>query len=185
MLRLVSAIRPRPRPPIPSGGGDPGTGGGISKPPRRHSDETRQRLAEVAVERHRNGGFKPVPGRPKRKPSRRRIAELVAIAALEEKTAQDIIDVFKDGIAPHQPIQIRLKAAEAWIRVDQEEAKHQLKQERNEGEAMDREAALAFLADRLSTGHAASLIRKQLESENIADADVVEDEADDDIVDDD
>lgn len=104
---------------------------------------------------------------------------MVAAAAVEEKTAQDIIDVFKDGIASTQPLQIRLKAAEAWLKVDQEHAKHELKTERSEAEQMDREGALAFLATALTDGHAATLIRKRLERENIPDADVVDVEAED------
>lgn len=173
----MSAIRPRPRPNLTSGG-SPGTGGGISKPPHRISDEGKQRLSEIATQRHREGGFAPVAGRPKRKPSRARIAAMVAQAALEDKTAQSIIDVFKDGIAPSQPMQIRLKAAEAWIKVDLDDAKQELRAESTASEQMDREAALAFLAGRLTEGHAATLIRKRLERENIPDADVfdVEDE---------
>lgn len=173
----MSAIRPRPRPHI---AGVKGEGKGISKPPKKISEEGRQRLSEVAKKRHEQGGFLPVPGRPRRKPSRRRVAQLVAEAALEEKTASEIIQVFRDGVANTQPMQIRLKAAEAWLKIEHGEGELSLKEETSESENMDRETALRLLASKLTQGSSAEIIRNRLlesqTSEPIPDAEVVDDD---------
>lgn len=160
----MSATRPRPKIDTPSG--PPGTGKGVAKFKRHVSDEGRQRLSEIATERHRNGGFRPVPGRPKRKrPNKKRVAQKVAEAAREKKNAQAIIDVFKDGVAPHQPINIRIKAAEAWLKVEGDDAKIALKEADFESQKHDRDELLDMLSQQLTAGHAGLLLRKQLESE--------------------
>jgi hypothetical protein len=133
---------------------------------RHVSDEGRQRLSEIATERHRNGGFQKKPGTPRRKPSKKRIAARVAAAAREKKNAQAIVEVFKDGVHSSQPLSIRLKAAEAWIKVEQEDTKLMLREAADEGQAMDRAQLLTLLADRLTTGPAADLLRRQIESES-------------------
>lgn len=171
--------RPRPRPNIPDL--IPGeTGAAVAKPKRHVSDEGRQKLAEIARERHKVGGFKKGAGAGKRhrKPSRKRVAQLVAEAAMERKNAQAIIDVFKDGIAESQPMSLRLRAAEAWIGIEREEGKLMLKEEAMVDEQFDRDRALMLLSEKLSQGHAANLLRQQLESrvaEPIVDGEVVED----------
>jgi predicted DNA-binding protein len=175
----MSAMRPRPRPVISPPDRAPGTGLGVTKLPRQISPETRQRLSELAKERHKNGGFKKGTGKGKqRKPSKRRVAQMVAEAAMERRIADQIINVFKDGIHPSQPINIRLKAAEAWIGIEREEGKLSLKEEVSEDERMDREQALQFLAQRLTESHSATLLRRQIESqiEVIPDAEIVEGE---------
>lgn len=145
---------------------------------REVSDATREKLRQQAVERHQNGGFKSKPGTTRRKkPSRQRIAQLVAEAALEKKTAKQIIDVFKDGIHKSQPMNIRLKAAEAWIGVERSEATLTLKEDVSEQEAYDREKALEFLSKRLTQSHAAHLLRQRLELEQQTGEPVIEGEA--------
>ena len=101
---------------------------------------------------------------------------MVAEAARDSKTAQAIIDVFKDGISNNQPMNIRLKAAEAWIKVEQEDAKLQLREVEGEGQRRDRGELLNILAGRLTESHSAVLLRKQLEERaGITDAEVVVD----------
>jgi hypothetical protein len=170
----MKATRNRP-PIIPS---RPGEGKGAEKFKRRVSQESRQRLSEIATQRHRQGGFKKSsdepPRAPKRAPSQRRIAARVAEAAREEKAAQDIIDVFKDGIDSRQPINIRLKAAEAWIKVEQDDAKLQLREADSAGQQRDRGELLSILAGRLTQSHSAGLLRRQIEERSgITDAEEV------------
>lgn len=165
----MSATRPRP----------PKTGKSLANFKRRPmSQESRERLSQIATERHRNGDFKKdpdAPPPPRRKPSKQRIAERVAEAARDEKTAQDIIDVFKDGIAANQPINIRIKAAEAWIKVEQDDAKLQLREVDAAGQRRDRGELLNILAGRLTSSHSASLLRQQLEERaGITDDDVID-----------
>lgn len=169
----------RPAPPVPPDT-RPGAGKGAAKLPRPGpSAEGRQRLSELAKARHRAGGFvKSADGgarTPKRKPSKRRVATLVAEAAQQEKNAQAIIDVFKDAIQPTQPTTIRLKAAEAWLKVEGEDAKQMLREADIESQKRDRAELLDILSEKLTTGHAALLLRKQLEQQaGITDATVIE-----------
>jgi hypothetical protein len=169
----MSATRPRPAIPRATG-----SGMDASKFQReRHvSDEGRQRLSEIATERHRQGGFQKKAGSKPRKPSKKRVAARVAAAAREKQTAQAIIDVFKDGIHSSQPMNIRLKAAEAWIKIEQEDAKLSLREADSEGQRLDRAEALNILAERLTSGQAAILLRRHvLEAETgITDATVIE-----------
>lgn len=175
----------RPRPPI-SGS----SSGGVEKFKQPHvSDEGRQRLSELAKQRHQQGGFqksgdglkpaKPKPAKP-RKTKKRRVAARVAEVAREKKTAQSIIDVFRDCVHPSQPANIRLKAATEWIKVEQEDAKLQLKEADSENQQRDREELLGLLSTRLTTGPAAILLRRQIESQaGITDGEVIDGHAHD------
>jgi uncharacterized protein YdaT len=168
----MSATRPRPQIPRSTG-----SGMDVARQPRHVSDEGRQRLSEIATQRHREspGGFRKLPGSQPRKPTKKRAAERVAAAAREKKNAQAIIDVFKDGIHSSQPMNIRIKAATEWIRVEQEDAKLHLRETEGQEQAHDRETLLAMLSERLTTGHAAVLLRKQIESEaGITDANIID-----------
>lgn len=173
----MSSTRPAP---VVGGTRDrPGTGQGAERMKRHVSDEARQKLSELAKQRHAAGEFgKPRDGRKprsKRKPSKARVAQMVAEAALERKNASMIIEVFKDGIHPNQPMTIRLKAAEAWLGVEREESKLTLKEQVTEDEKMDREQLLETLSKSLTSGHSAQLVRKQLEAQSeIIDAEIVE-----------
>jgi hypothetical protein len=93
---------------------------------------------------------------------------LVAEAAREEKNAQAIIEVFKDGISDNQPIHIRIKAAEAWLGVEREEAKILLKEQGQEDEKRDRAELMSFLSEKLTTGYSAMALRKEIESRSSA-----------------
>jgi hypothetical protein len=169
----------RPRPPVTDSG--PGQGLGAVTPFKRQvSPEGRQRLSELATQRHRQGGFqKSSDGKPRRpsnskKKAKRRVSARVAEAAREKKTAQNIIDVFRDGIHPNQPMSVRLKAAEAWIKVEQEDAKLRLKEEAEEGVRHDRAELLEVLSNKLTSGHSAMLLKKQLDERAGIDSDVIE-----------
>lgn len=156
----MSATRPRP---------DIARSDGSSSKFQRErhvSDEGRQRLSELATKRHQEGGFKKKPGSTPRKPSKKRVAARVASAAREKKNAQAIIDVFKDAISPSQPTSIRLKAAVAWIEVEQEDAKLSLREADVTGQALDRAQLLSILSERLTTGPVADVLRRQIESES-------------------
>jgi hypothetical protein len=173
----MSATRPRPA----ITGSETGTGKGVAPFKRQVSPEGRQRLSELATRRHQQGGFqKSGDGNPKRpktsskKAAKRRVSARVAEAAREKKNAEAIIDVFKDGIHPNQPTSIRLKAAEAWIKVEQEDAKLRLKEEAEEGQRHDRAELLELLSNRLTSGHSALLLRKQLAERAGLDPDIIE-----------
>jgi hypothetical protein len=151
----------RPRPPISD------SGKGRSRLPRHVSYEGRQRLSEIAKRRHaEDGGFVAKPGskpRKKRKGKQDRVAQLVAEAARDKKNAAAIIEVFKDGIHPNQPMTTRLKAAEAWLGIEREEAKIALKEATQESEHRDREELLSILTEKLTSGHTAAMLRRQIE----------------------
>lgn len=155
----------RPRPPVISDA-PPGAGKGVAKFRHHMSEEGKQRLSEIATQRHREGGFRPNPTQPRRRrPNKRRVSEKVAKAAREKKNAERIIDVFKDAVAPSQPIMIRLKAAQAWVDLDLKDARQAIREDAEEGQRMDRETLLSLLSEKLTAGHTAALIRKQVESE--------------------
>jgi hypothetical protein len=154
----------RPAPPIPP---DRSSGTAAAKLPRMGpSEEGKQRLSELAKARHRAGGFKKAPGRSKkpRGQSRQRIATMVAEAARETKSANQIIDVFKDAIQPTQPMHVRLKAAETWLRVEHEDAKLQIREAATASEKKDRAELLDLLSKKLTSGHSAFLLQKQLKA---------------------
>lgn len=155
----------RPRPPI-SGS----SSSGVEKFKRPHvSQEGRERLSQLAKQRHQDGGFqKPGDGKGKsklRSTKKRRISARVAEAAREKKSAQAIIDVFKDGVHSSQPISIRIKAATEWIKVEQEDAKLRLREADSESQKRDRDELLTLLSTRLTSGSAALMLRRQIEQE--------------------
>ena len=161
-------------------------GNAVAKHPKRGpSLEGRQKLSELAKERHKVGGFKKGSGGSTRRraPSRQRVATLVAEAARDQKNARAIIDVFKDAIQPTQPMQIRLKAVEAWLKVEGDDAKIALREADSESQERDRAELLEILSQKLTTGHSALLLKRQIErqagiDEGIIDVEAVEDVSD-------
>lgn len=149
-----------------------------SKKKRNFSPETREKLSRLAKERHAQGKlggreFGKLGGRPRKDRAAKRVAEV----AQEDAVARQIINVFKDAIHPNQPMHIRLKAAEAWLGVEREEAKVALQEADTVNRQHSREELLAVLSDKLTSGPAATILRKQIEPETgIVDADVVEDD---------
>lgn len=149
--------------------------------PSRISPEARERLSQLAKQRHREGKFGgskygKLGGRP-RKTDKERAASSVADAAQEEENRKKIIQVFKDAVDDGQAIGVRLKAAQAWLEVEREEEKLSLQERSQEEEQLSREELLSILSRKLTSGPAASALRRQLlEEENIPEAEVVEDD---------
>lgn len=94
---------------------------------RNLSDEERQRRSELARKLHNQvvdpstgrrafGGPQPGSGRP-RKP---RAAEVLAEEA--RKNQDLIVAAFKDALSPNQPVAVRVRAAERWIKIEHDEA---------------------------------------------------------------
>jgi hypothetical protein len=99
---------------------------------------------------------------------------LVAQAAREKKNAEDIIDVFKDGIKDTQPAHIRLKAAEAWLKIESDDAKLRLQEEETASVQRDRGELLELLAGKLAGGPTSALLRRQITEHVESDGDVIE-----------
>lgn len=140
------------------------------------SPEARQKLSELAKERHRQGKW----GRPedvqKRlltpKKRKKRASEYVAEAA--QLQARDLVAVFKDAIDKGQPMGTRLKAAQAWLELEQSEYKMELQVEAASAQQHSRDELIAILAEKLTEGPAAAILRRQLEQEaGVVDAVVV------------
>lgn len=158
-------------------------------PTRELSPEARDKLSRLAKARHANGDFDRekhreygrMGGRPKGgSKKKQRISKVVAEAAMDEKNARAIVEVFKDAIHPSQPIHVRLKGASAWADVAMQSAKFDLSEEQAQVQQHSRQELIDLLAGKLTSGPAAALIRQQIEAETgIVDAEVVEDEAED------
>jgi hypothetical protein len=156
---------------------------------RELSPEAREKLSRLAKERHARGEFKNdrLKGNPElakqvgrlggRGNTRKktRITKRVAEAAMEEKNALAIIEVFKDAIHPSQPIHIRIKGATAWADIAMQSAKFDLSEEAQQQQQLSRDELIKLLSEKLSNGPAANLIAGQIEEQTgIVDAEVVE-----------
>jgi hypothetical protein len=146
------------------------------------SPENRQKLSELAKERHRTGVWGPQKSRTpeaiakaaetRRKNRKKTAADHVAESAAQH--AADIVAVFQAAIDSGQPMGTRLKAAQAWLDVEQENRKLDIKEEAEDAKQHSRDELIAILAEKLTAGPAAELLRKQLESEvGVIDAEVV------------
>lgn len=150
-----------------------------SKPRKHLSEEGRQKLRELAIERHAKGEFGGAKfGRLGGRPRKARAAKKVAEAAQDERNAQRIIRVFKDAVHESQPMGIRLQGAKLWIEVERDEAKIELQEDGAEKDDRTREQLIEALTEKLSKGPASKIIQDRLlEAETgIVDATVVEDE---------
>ncbi len=140
------------------------------------SPEGRQRLSELAKQRHAEGKmggseFGKLGGRGNTR-AKREAQQAVASSAAEHK--EEIISVFKDAIDPDRPMGQRLKGAELWLAVERENAKLQMAEQAQDAQELDRATLIHLLAEKLSTGPAAALVKAQLEDGSIVDAEVVE-----------
>lgn len=139
------------------------------------SPEAREKLSRLAKERHARGEFGgrefgKLGGRPKKD----RAAARVAAAAQDDSQARAIISVFKDAIQPDQPMSIRIKAAEAWLGIEREEAKIVLQEADADATQRSRDELISILGKKLTAGPTAQILRRQLEPETgIVDAEVV------------
>jgi hypothetical protein len=149
---------------------------------RNFSPESREKLSRLMKERHARGEVNPGGRAPGTKNlttrKKERITKAVAEAAAEEKNRRDIINVFKDAIHPSQPIQVRLKGAEAWAKIAADQNKIELQEEAVSAQQHSREELLELLSQKLTSGPTANLLRTQIEQENIVDVEVVEVEED-------
>lgn len=147
-----------------------GNGG---KKKRNLSPETREKLRQAALERHAQGKlggakYGKMGGRPKKDRAASHVAEEA------RKKAKEITQVFEDAIDPNQPIAIRLKAAEAWLGVEREDEKLALQENVADAEQMSRDELIATLREKMTRGATATILRHQLEQENVVDAEVVD-----------
>jgi len=141
------------------------------------SPEGRQRLSDLAKQRHAEGKlggveFGKLGGRGNTR-AKREAQQAVAQAAGEDK--DKIIAVFRDAIDPDRPMGQRLKGAELYLTVERENAKMHMAEAAAEAEQLDRSTLIKLLAEKLTGGPAAALVKAQLEENIIVDADVIED----------
>ena len=155
---------------------------GDKKPKKNLSPEVRQAASERAKKLHaegRLGGskFGRMGGRPRKK----RTSESVAEAAEKQANREDIVRVFEDAVQDNQPIGVRLKGAEAWLAIEREERKLALVEDEHDHKVHSRDELIALLADKLTAGPAAEVLRAQLEGDQygqppeIVDAELVDD----------
>jgi hypothetical protein len=151
-----------------------GNGSKPAKKKRNLSPETRQRLSEAAKKRHAEGKLGGAEfGRMGGRPRKDRAAASVAEKARDK--AKDIAQVFEDAIDPSQPINVRVKAAQAWLEIEREEGKLSLQEGEADHRDKSREELLEIVRSKMKDGAAATIIRNQLESESgIVDAEVVD-----------
>ena len=150
--------------------------------PHELTPEGRERLSQLAKKRHAEGKFgdPKVNGRKGGRPKggtrkKQRISKRVAEAAADDRNAQAIIQVFKDAIHPNQPMQVRLKGAQAWADIAAQHQKMELSEAAQESAQHSRDDLIKLLAVKLTTGPTANIIRTQIESESgIVDAEVVD-----------
>lgn len=147
------------------------------------SAETRQKLSDLAKKRYEEGGGLALAHTPEarakaavtsrvNRAKKKTASDWVAEAA--EKNAQHIVRVFQDAIDSAQPMGTRLKAAQAWLEVEQSNRKLEIQQEAAEAQQHSRDELIAILAEKLTAGPSADLLRKQLEAEaGIVDGEVV------------
>ena len=160
------------------------------KPARKMSPEMRDKMSRLAKQRHRDGtsGFgspealakaqspeaRAKAAETRRKRNRSRSAsDIVAEAA--ELNAKELVAVFKDAIDSGQPMGTRLKAAQAWLDVEQTNRKMEMQQEAAEAQQHSRDELIAILAEKLTAGPTAEILRRQLgeRAAEVVDAKVV------------
>ncbi len=148
-----------------------------NKTKRNFSPESRQKLSKLAKQRHADGKmggakYGAMGGRATRKGER--ISKRVAEAAQEEKSAKQIVEVFKDAIDPSQPIHVRLKGAQAWVDISVQHNKFELQEEAHDAMQHSREELIEMLSKKLTEGPAANVLRREIEEQVIVEAEIVE-----------
>jgi hypothetical protein len=150
-----------------------------SKKGRHLSQEARERLSQLAKQRHAEGKFGgrefgKLGGRPRKERAAKRIAE----AAQEEANAKAITQVFKDGVSDRQPMGTRLAAAKLWVEIEREEAKVALQEESLDHKDLSRDQLIEALSKKLSSGAASLALRQRLleQETGVVDAEVVEED---------
>lgn len=141
--------------------------------------EQRERLSRLAKERHAAGKFGgsefgKLGGYHKQQRVKDRVAKRVAEAAQNEEMALQLIQVFRDAIQPSQPTHIRIKAAEALIAIERDEARIAMAEEEHDAKKHSREELLQILSGNLTEGPISALLRKQIDAGEVIDAEAVE-----------
>ena len=155
-------------------------GAGKSPKKRELSPEVRNKLSELAKKRHAEGKFGgsqygKLGGRGNTR-EKRLAAQAVADHASAEETQQAIVQVLKDAVDPSQPIAVRIKGVETIVGIEKENRKIELAQQSAQEQQRSREELLDLLSEKLRQGPVAGILRRQLDTENIVDAEVVDEE---------
>ena len=142
---------------------------------REIKPETKEKLRQLAIERHKQGKFGgaqygKLGGRPKK--VERKALDSVAEAANENEA--DIIQVFKDAIQAEQPMAVRLRGAESWLTTQKEQAKLTMQEEEADAKQFDRTRVIELLSEKLTDGPAGAAIRERL-AEGYIEGTVVDD----------
>lgn len=149
---------------------------GIVKRRRKNlSPEAKDKLSRLAKERHARGEFGGSEfGKLGGRPRKDRTSAAVAEAAKEEENRRQIIEVFKDAVHPNQQVSTRLRAVQLWMQIEQEEGKLLIQEEEADSKQHSREELLEILQEKLTSGPAAEILRKQLAEGNVINGDATE-----------
>jgi hypothetical protein len=115
--------------------------------PRELSPEAKQKLSQIAARRHREGDLGPPSLEHSRKGG-------LTAGRGRSKRSQRITEV--------------------WARIAAEHHKTEVQEIAQQGAQKSRDELIAILAQKLSDGPTANLIRGQIEAETITDAEVIE-----------
>lgn len=95
--------------------------------------------------------FAVVPARP------RRVRAAQAVAEVAREQAEQLKDVFRDGLSPERPFPQRLKAAQALLEVEREEARLTKDEDAAEFDAMTKQELATAIMENLASLHAAGI----------------------------
>lgn len=132
------------------------------------SDEERKRRSERALQLKAEGKIGGQYGKLGGRPRKPRATEIAAEEA--RNNAEDLIQVFKDGIDPENPMKIRLASANSWFGIEQEEAKLKIQEEKLDFdiEKANRDDLVEYLKNALTEGPLADQIQRQFDAESTA-----------------
>lgn len=159
------------------------------KPAKRKlnlSDEERRKRSERLAKLRSQGKVGPQYGKLGGRPRKPRAAELIAEEA--EKNKQQLVNVLKDAIDPSQSVSTRLKGLKQWVDIEQAERQMEMTEEEHLAK-MSREEMAHGLADKIANNPVlAKVLADRLNgvnpiegnAEEVTDAEVVSEEAEDD-----
>ena len=129
--------------------------------PYNLSDEERAKRKARALELHKAGKFggkQPGAGpKPKKTAS-----EIVAAKAAKE--AKKIVAAFSDALEPHNPASVRVQAATQWIKLEQEEKKLKMEEERHVDQLQTNQL-IEFIQERFDRLNDAGILRDVVDAE--------------------
>jgi hypothetical protein len=132
---------------------------------REIKPETREKLRQLALERHKEGKFGGAQyGKLGGRPRKVKREALDAVSEAANTHQEEIINVFRDAVADNQPIAIRLRGAESWLNTQKEQSKLTMQEEEAEQKQFDRAQVIELLSEKLTSGPAGHAIRERLES---------------------